>query len=70
MLWGDDFLHQTVSNDNDIDIIKLYEALGRSIVFAMGKMKYKYNRELEWMTFYDSKENGTYRLSQYPIAIR
>ena len=35
------------SNDNDIDIIKLYEALGRSIVFAMGKMKYKYNRELE-----------------------
>ena len=54
MLWGDDFLHQTVSNDNDIDIIKLYEALGWSIVFAMGKMKYEYNHELEWMTFYDS----------------
>jgi len=46
-----------LSNDIDIDIIKLSEALGRSIVFAMGKMKYKYNRELEWMTFYDSKEN-------------
>ena len=51
-----------LSIENDIDI-KLYEALGKNIVFALGKMsafdkmRFKYNNELERMSFYNNEEN-------------
>jgi len=51
-----------LSIDKDVDI-KLYEALGKNIVFALGKMsafdkmRFKYNNELERMSFYNNEEN-------------